>query len=243
MNKTNEVCNLEIQSSCIHRYVSSHLLLSHGANKEGNCKWEQKVGKNANIANFVYLWKTRISQPSFSIFERFKLSLSPPYSTISSWWLIRGILLMELGLLRDFFGSFSMWGERYYFHLEGSMQGGDAHARWEYQCKVRMTTWGENGHMRWEWSCKVGMVTWGGNSHARWEWPHELTFRGGGNGHTRWEWPHRGWWRGPHGRGGLGMGMVMQGGNGHVRWERSLEVGGGIHGHVRWEWSREIRAT
>ena len=30
---------------------------------------------------------------------------------------------MELGLLHDFFGNFSMHGERYYFYDEGSMQG------------------------------------------------------------------------------------------------------------------------
>ena len=30
---------------------------------------------------------------------------------------------MELGLFRDFFGNFSTRGERYYFHVEGSMRG------------------------------------------------------------------------------------------------------------------------
>ena len=30
---------------------------------------------------------------------------------------------MELGLLRDFFGNFSMRGERYYFRMEGSTRG------------------------------------------------------------------------------------------------------------------------
>ena len=33
------------------------------------------------------------------------------------WWLVRGTLLMELGLLCDFFENFSMRGERY---LEGA---------------------------------------------------------------------------------------------------------------------------
>ena len=28
---------------------------------------------------------------------------------------------METGLLRNYFGHFSMQGERYYFHVEGSM--------------------------------------------------------------------------------------------------------------------------
>ena len=31
--------------------------------------------------------------------------------------------LMEMGLLPDFFGNFSMRGERYYFCMEESMQG------------------------------------------------------------------------------------------------------------------------
>ena len=35
----------------------------------------------------------------------------------------RGILLMETGLLHDYFGNFSMQGENYYFCMEGSMQG------------------------------------------------------------------------------------------------------------------------
>ena len=30
-------------------------------------------------------------------------------------------LLVELGLLHDFFGNFSMQDERYYFHMEWSM--------------------------------------------------------------------------------------------------------------------------
>ena len=44
---------------------------------------------------------------------------------------------MELGLLCDFFGNFSMRDERYYFHVEWSMQGG---------CKVRMPAQGGNGN-------------------------------------------------------------------------------------------------
>ena len=38
------------------------------------------------------------------------------------WWLVRGTLLMESGLLRDFFGNFSMRGERCYFCMEGHMR-------------------------------------------------------------------------------------------------------------------------
>ena len=45
---------------------------------------------------------------------------------------------MELGLLCDFW-NFSMRGERYYFHMEGSMRGGH---------EMRMATCGENAHAR-----------------------------------------------------------------------------------------------
>ena len=38
---------------------------------------------------------------------------------------------MEKGLLHDYFGNFSMQGEKYYFHMKGSMWG-------EIKC-----TWGE----------------------------------------------------------------------------------------------------
>ena len=34
----------------------------------------------------------------------------------------RGTLLMESGLLHDYFGNFSTWGERYYFCMEGAHQ-------------------------------------------------------------------------------------------------------------------------
>ena len=43
-----------------------------------------------------------------------------------NWWLVRGTLLMESGLFRDFFGNFSMQGERYYFCVEGSTWGENA---------------------------------------------------------------------------------------------------------------------
>ena len=32
----------------------------------------------------------------------------------------RGTTLMEKGLLRDYFGNFSMQGEKYYFGMKGS---------------------------------------------------------------------------------------------------------------------------
>ena len=38
---------------------------------------------------------------------------------------------MEMGLFHDCFGNFSMRGERYYFCVEGSMQG-------EIECEVRL---------------------------------------------------------------------------------------------------------
>ena len=39
-------------------------------------------------------------------------------------WLVtrRGTLLMETGLLHDYFENFSIQGKRYYFHVEGSMR-------------------------------------------------------------------------------------------------------------------------
>ena len=44
---------------------------------------------------------------------------------IKFWYLVtrRGHLLMETGLLHDYFGNFSMWSERYYFLVEGSTWG------------------------------------------------------------------------------------------------------------------------
>ena len=35
----------------------------------------------------------------------------------------RGTLLVEMGLLHDYFDFFFVHGEKYYFCLEGSMQG------------------------------------------------------------------------------------------------------------------------
>ena len=75
---------------------------------------------------------------------------------------------MEWGLLRDFFGNFSMRGERYYFRVEGGMQGG---------CKMRIATQGEK--------ClrEVTFVGGGDNStwgHVRWmrgeNLPYKMTF-------------------------------------------------------------------
>ena len=45
------------------------------------------------------------------------------FKFVNFWWFVRGTLLMESGLLRDFLGNFSTRGERYYFHVEG-------HVRW-----------------------------------------------------------------------------------------------------------------
>ena len=95
------------------------------------------------------------------------------------WWLVRNTLLMELGMLRDFLGNFSMHGERYYFHMEGSMWVGCnvriPHLRWKWSCKV--TFQGGGGDPIWH-ACEVGMVMqggckvripmWGWNGHARW---------------------------------------------------------------------------
>ena len=76
-------------------------------------------------------------------------------------------LIDGMGVAAWLFGEFSMWGERYYFCVEGSMQGGH---------EMRIATWGENGHVRWllhgggttqhkgtqsGW-CKVTLVWWRG---------------------------------------------------------------------------------
>ena len=52
-----------------------------------------------------------------------------------NWWLVRGTLLMELGLLHYSFGNFSTRGERYYFGWRGA-------------CEVRICTRGENVYAR-----------------------------------------------------------------------------------------------
>ena len=44
-------------------------------------------------------------------------------------------LLMETGLLHDYFGNFSTQGERYYFYVEGSMRG-------EIEMKLGNRRWG-----------------------------------------------------------------------------------------------------
>ena len=110
----------------------------------------------------------------------------------------RGTLLMELGLLRDFFGNFiSIWGEKYYFHVEGSMRGAykvrccsrvmvhvGAHevgiptmtvATWgeKWPQKVKISMWGENGRVRWKMPCKVKMPMSGENGLLGEKWPYE----------------------------------------------------------------------
>ena len=54
--------NLEMKSSYTPWFLISYLLASVGANKEENCNCMglQSAINNANIANFVWLWKTRI---------------------------------------------------------------------------------------------------------------------------------------------------------------------------------------
>ena len=120
------------------------------------------------------------------------------------WWLVRGTLLMEWGLLHDFFGNFSTRGERYYFGwrearevrmcmqgaCEVTFSGGGGHMRWEYVCEVRMCTRGENVYARWLWMVEGGMR--GENMYARWECVCEVTLNGGWdtrgeNMYARWE--------------------------------------------------------
>ena len=107
------------------------------------------------------------------------------------WWLVRGILLMEWGLLHDFFGNFSTWSERYYFCVEGSTWGGhevtfltcgeNSHTRWLFHgggdnltWGHTRWTWGDFSHMWWEWLCKVTFVWWWGQLNMR---AHEMGAR------------------------------------------------------------------
>ena len=55
------------------------------------------------------------------------------------WWLVRGTLLMELGLLRDFLGIFPHEVKDIIFTLRGTWGG----------CEMRMATQSENTHARW----------------------------------------------------------------------------------------------
>ena len=52
---------------------------------------------------------------------------------------------MEMGLLYDYSGNFSMQGERYYFHLEGSMQGEIEPMQGEIETNLRNGRWGGGG--------------------------------------------------------------------------------------------------
>ena len=105
---------------------------------------------------------------------------------------------MESALFRDFFGNFSTQGEKYYFCVDGSMQG-------VFEMNIRKTQNSEKlkflfwveGSIWWVWqgvgvtwggSCKVGYarwIMWGGLhevDHARW------VTRGGSHevGYVRW---------------------------------------------------------
>ena len=55
----------------------------------------------------------------------------------------RGTLLMETGLLHDYFGNLSMRGERYYFCVEGSTQGEIESMQDEIEMNLRNRRWGE----------------------------------------------------------------------------------------------------
>ena len=50
--------------------------------------------------------------------ENFRITCCSTTAKLYIWWLVGGTLLMESGLLRDFFGNFSTQGERYYFCVE-----------------------------------------------------------------------------------------------------------------------------
>ena len=104
-----------------------------------------------------------------------------------NWWLVRGTLLMESGLLRDFFGNFSTRGERYYFRVEGAHK---VDVRWELLCKVT------NAYTRWLLQVE-GTSQWGGTrdghkvrieSHLVSTSRENFGVVEGTLGHTRWTW-------------------------------------------------------
>ena len=115
----------------------------------------------------------------------------------------RGNLLMALGLLRPYFGNFSMWGEKYYFCVEGST-GGEMFAavvRY-YEMTYMVVVDGSIQGMSSMWGVhKVRMSAWGENtlyntkmSHSKWECPHKVrmsthceTTIQGENAHMQWE--------------------------------------------------------
>ena len=93
------------------------------------------------------------------------------------------------------FWNFSMWGERYYFHVEGSTQGGP---RWENPLEVGTVLQGvflgDGGRDLICHTHKVGMVMQGGSEVEIVMWGD---FSGGDGGDSIW-YPHE-------------VGMVMQG--------------------------------
>ena len=63
LNKTNENFS---PSSRTKWYLISYLLILSGVKKEEHCKWETKDIINANIANFVCLWKPQTIAYNFA---------------------------------------------------------------------------------------------------------------------------------------------------------------------------------
>ena len=57
MNKTSEVCNIEMQSSCTH-WIKFHICWHKMVliKKKATNIWEDEVGINANFARFVRFW-------------------------------------------------------------------------------------------------------------------------------------------------------------------------------------------
>ena len=161
---------------------------------------------------------------------------------------------MELGLLHDFFGNFSMRGERYYFGWRGAPEvricmGGEnvysrwargdfewwrGHARWECVHEVRMCMRGD--FEWWRGAREVRICMQGENVYVRWEYACEVTLRGGGDNSTQGAQSHLAW--------SHEVRIATWGGNGHARWELPHEVGMVMWGencHARSEWSRDVR--
>ena len=75
---------------------------------------------------------------------------------------------MISGLLRDFLGNFSTWGERYYFRMEGAHE---VDVRWELLHKVRnaYARWDLKSHLACTLRENFGVVD-GTLGHTRWMW-------------------------------------------------------------------------
>ena len=92
---------------------------------------------NNGLISFMIGFKYAVTMPEFRIQLLLLLSCSMYYI----WWLVRRTLLMELGLLRDFFGNFSCKVKDIIFDWRGSCK---VDARWECPHEVTLCGEGDN---------------------------------------------------------------------------------------------------